>query len=193
MDKLEFQNDLTSSPIPFVVSKWVLERVPFIFGTDNVGHIEWKEALAKKLGVDSRAMIITGSAGCGFSLSPVKEYKSFNSTSDIDVALISHFHFDLAWHELRNLGTRRYDLTPVEQSHVQEHVERLIYWGTIATDKILALLPFGGTWIPALSDASSSSPADGREVKVRIYRDFESLRQYQMHGFRKLRSKAIAA
>ncbi|MEP7212538.1 MAG: hypothetical protein ABI791_05665 [Acidobacteriota bacterium] len=191
MKKSEFQTDLVSKPLSILTSKWVLERIPSIFGTDSQGYIEWKEQLASGLRVDSRAMLITGSASCGFSLSPWKEYRDFDSDSDIDVALVSQRHFDLSWHALRTLGPRLYSLTPKQRTDVQNHVERLIYWGTIAADKILPVLPFAKEWNTALENAAGNSPIDGREVKVRIYRDFESLKSYQVTNFEKLRDALI--
>ena len=38
------------------------------------------------------------------------------------------------------LGTKRFDLTPKQSSSLDDHVNRLIYWGTIATDKLLEIL-----------------------------------------------------
>lgn len=188
MSKSEFKDDLTSQPISYLVSKWILERTPYIFEGNNYAYISWKEELAENLGVDSRAIIITGSAGCGFSLNPAKDYRDFNDESDVDVALVSQYYFDVAWHGLRTLGTRRYDLTPRQRAEVDDHVKRLIYWGTIATDKILSILPFGKRWIPALEVSRPVIPINGREIKVRVYRDFESLRAYQTNGFGELRS-----
>jgi len=74
--KNSFKDDLASLPISYLVSKCILERIPYIFDDDNHAYdnhayINWKEELAKNLGVDSRAIIITGSAGSGFSLNPI--------------------------------------------------------------------------------------------------------------------------
>jgi hypothetical protein len=191
MNKSEFQSDLVSKPIPYLASKWVLERIPFVFGTDNNAYIEWKESLAGELEVDSRAISITGSASCGFSLSPFKDYQDFSAQSDVDVALVSQHHFDLAWHTLRTLGTKLYSLSPKQQNSVKDHGGRLIYWGTIATDKILPILPYGKSWEKALVKAGSGPPLNGREVKARVYRDFGSLKAYHINSFEKLRDNII--
>jgi hypothetical protein len=187
MSKIEFQSDLGNLQLGFLASKWILERTPFLFGDDALAFIKWKEVLAAEVDVDSRSMIVTGSASCGFSLSLEKKYSDFAITSDVDVALVSPSHFDIAWRALRNLGTKRYDLTPRQRLDIEDHMNRLIFYGTIATDKILPLLPFATTWVKALSSASRVAPVDGRSVKARIYRDFESLREYQIMGLKKLR------
>jgi len=187
MSKDTFLTELQENPISFMVSKWIIDRIPFVFEDNLESYIEWKENPANELGIDSKAMIFVGSSGCGFSLNPRKNYKKFDSKSDIDVAIISQFYFDSAWHHLRNLGTGRYSLTPKQQTSVQEHVSRFIYWGTIATDTILEILPFGKNWILALEKAKIKKPIDNRSIKIRLYRDFESLRDYQKNNFQKLK------
>jgi len=194
MSKDIFLTELQEKPISFMVSKWIVDRIPFVFEDNLESYIEWKENLAKELGVDSKAMIFVGSSGCGFSLNPSKNYKEFNDESDIDVAIVSQFYFDLAWHHLRNLNAKqRYSLTPKQQISVQEHVSRFIYWGTIATDTILEILPFGKHWILALERAKAKKPIDNREIKIRLYRDFESLRAYQRNNFEKLRGELLTS
>lgn len=142
----EFKYELIDNPTSFICSKWVLDRVPFVFNDDRITFIKWKEELASKLGIDPKAMVLTGSASCGFSLNPYKNYREYNDGSDIDIAVVSELHFDIAWKTLRNLGTKRFDLTPKQKASLQDHVDRLIYWGTIATDKLLELFPFGKEW-----------------------------------------------
>lgn len=186
--KLELQNENTS----YVASRWMMDRIPFIFGEDSVQHIRWKEALAAHLGADSRAISIIGSSCLGFSLNPYKNFKMFDTTSDIDVAIISAHYFDVSWHCLRNLGTRKYSLTREEKRSVDDHIKRLIYWGTIATDKIIGILPFGKEWLIALSQMANISPTEAREINVRIYRDFESLRAYQVNNLEKIRNQLLS-
>lgn len=192
MSKNIFFTELQEKPISFMVSKWIVDRIPFVFDSNLEFYIEWKENLAHELGIDSKAMIFVGSAGCGFSLNPRKNFKEFDTESDIDIAIISQFYFDSAWHHLRNLGTKRYSLTPKQKSSIDEHVKRFIYWGTIATDTILEILPFGKIWVPALEKAKVKKPIDNRDIKIRLYRDFESLRAYQKKNFEKLRTELIS-
>ena len=85
--------------------------------------------------------------------------------SDIDVAIISHHHFDLAWHELRNLGANYYSLNTLQRDSIDKHKSKYIYWGTIATDKILPVLSFGKEWIIGLSNMAQIHPSEGKEIK----------------------------
>jgi hypothetical protein len=66
------------------------------------------------------------------------------------------------------------------------HRRNLVFDGTIATDQLLGRLPFGPRWSAALGRASNREPTTGRVVKARIYRDFESVRAYQLRGLRRL-------
>lgn len=186
--KDEFLLDLIDLPTSFLVSKWLVERTPHIFENDNLEYIKWKEELSRRLNIDSKAIIFTGSSSCGFSLNPRKNYREFSETSDIDLALISNHHFDIAWRTLRNIGTKIFDLTPKQKNSYYDHINRLIYWGTIATDKILELLPFGNEWSIQLMELSQLPPANGRVINIRIYKDFESLRAYQVTNFDKLKT-----
>lgn len=191
MSKEKFKKELLEEPISFLVSKWVIDRIPFVFDGNREEYILWKETLARKLEIDGKAIIFTGSSGCGFSLNPSKNYKDFDVKSDIDIALISQHHFDIAWHCLRNLKSKRLGLTGRQKSSVQDHVSRLIYWGTIGTDKILEILPFGKPWVIALEDMKKIKPLEGRDINIRIYKDFEALRAYQNNGFEILRNELL--
>lgn len=189
--KDDFFKDLQEKKDSYIVSKWILDKIPYIFKDDLEQYINWKELLSNKIKVDSRAICITGSANCGFSLNPQKNYRKFNDESDIDVAIISTHYFDISWHYLRNMGSERYNLLPKQKASITDHVNRLIYWGTIATDKILPILPFGIEWSKALIDMSKENRTSGREIKVRIYKDYESLRAYHINNITKLRNKYL--
>ncbi|MDR7372274.1 hypothetical protein [Flavobacterium aquidurense] len=183
----DFKEELLSNPTSFICSKWILDRVPFIFNNDRIAYIKWKEELASKLGIDSKAISLTGSSSCGFSLSPTKLFRNFNKHSDIDIAIISELHFNIAWSELRNLGSKQLSLTSKQKNSYHDHKTRLIYWGTIATDQILEILPFGVSWSLNLLEMSNLAPANGRTINIRLYKDYEALRAYQVANLDKIR------
>lgn len=187
----DFKSEITNSDISFMTSKWIIEKVPFIFSDNLELYIKWKEMLANKIGVDSKAIVITGSASVGFSLNPDNNLREFNVNSDIDVAIVSQHYFDISWHFLRNVGTKRYRYTRKQKDAIDEHRNRLIYWGTIATDKIIQILPFGEKWILALNEMAAFDPTKDRIINIRIYKDFEALRAYHLGNLKTIKDKII--
>lgn len=185
------KEDLKSLRAEDFVAKHIFDRVPFVFSSRDE-LIKWKTELSRGIDVDPASMIVVGSSAIGFSLNPYKNFKSFDEKSDVDVAVISHYHFQVAWRYLRSNGNRRHGLKRHQKIAWDEHVSNFIYWGVIATDKLLPLFPFASEWLPAISKASSPLIGD-REVKVRIYSDCESLRAYQNHSVRALKNTILTA
>jgi hypothetical protein len=187
----DFLDAIDTRPLPAVASEFILDRLPHVFGSREV-HLGWKEGLAATLGVDPCELIVVGSAATGVSLNPNKSsFKPFDSKSDVDVAVISYRHFDSAWEWMRRLGSGRFKLPLPAQTAFQEHVTRHVFYGVIATDKILAWLPFGSDWMPGLALPLIVDPVSGRDVNVRLYRDFSALRNYQLIGLRKARQRRL--
>jgi hypothetical protein len=171
----------TLSPDIFA-SQHIFEAVPFIFDGDLRAYVRWKTELSARLSIDPRAVAIVGSASLGFSLNPDKNLKKFDDTSDVDVAVVSYRHFEAAWDHLRKLGAALTAMTVEAQNAVQAHRRRYVFDGTIATDFILQYLPFAAEWLPAFAHMAGVAPTENRDIRARIYRDFDSLREYQLGG-----------
>lgn len=184
--------DLKKLPPHRFVSDRVLEPVPFIFSGNSSVYMEWRHDLGAALGVDPRAIAVVGSAAVGLSLNPNKRLAPFRDDSDVDVAVISVHHFESAWTWLRQLGASIHSLPAPARRSVVEHRERLVYWATIATDKLIGHMPIGKTWVPALATIGKKTPPSSRVVNVRLYRDFEALRAYQVEGVTALRQAPFA-
>jgi hypothetical protein len=69
----------------------------------------------------------------------------------------------------------------------------LVYYGAIATDKLLPYMPFGPAWVQATASLAAAVPISGREVNIRLYRDNESLAGYQTHSITKLRDRLLSS
>lgn len=62
---------------------------------------EFKLYMSKKLEIHVNNIAIVGSAKMGFSLSPDKNYRTFNDESDIDLVLVSdRIYKSSRWHLL---------------------------------------------------------------------------------------------
>ena len=178
----QFTKDFVTYEYDFLVSKWVVEKIPYIFKEDYETFLQTKLKLSKLLKVDSCSIIFVGSACTGFSLSPFKNLREFNEKSDIDIAIVSHYYFDVAWHAIRN--TNPFDYNTEVQSAIKEHATKFIYWGTIATDKILGIMPFAKEWIHAQEVISKEPVFENRKVNFRLYQDHEALRAYHLRNFK---------
>lgn len=172
---------------------YVLDRVPAIFESREQ-YADWRSKLGVGLEVDPLCLTVVGSTSVGVSLSPRKLYQPFHQSSDVDVAVISARHFDEAWRYLRSLG-------PLDRLKGHADINDLFKWhrkslvfdGTIATDRLLPYLPFGASWQTALGGAARLAPTQDRDIKARIYRDFDSLREYHRKNIEQLKTTAIAA
>jgi hypothetical protein len=183
--------DLSSmSPEAFVASH-IFDRCPAVFQSRD-DFIKWKLDLARRLDVDAASITLVGSAAVGISLNPNKSFREFDQKSDVDVAVISQYHFQVAWRYLRANGKDRYKLSPRQKNAWDDHVQKLIFWGTIATDKLLPIFPFARAWAQAALEASKVAAIADREVKFRIYADYEALRSYQVRSVKSSRDTYIA-
>jgi hypothetical protein len=75
-----------------------------IFGScmqlDDESYYGLKAAVAEQFHIHPNEIIVVGSTKLGFSIAPMKRYRAFGETSDIDVAIISPQLFDHVWHEV---------------------------------------------------------------------------------------------
>lgn len=165
-------------------SKWAIERLPDVFNGNYEKYIKTKHLIADKIGVDGCCIVFVGSSCTGFSLSPYKDYKCFNDDSDIDIAIISDYYFTIAWRSIRNV--QYWKQVKATQDAINDHVNRLIYYGTIATDKILGLMPFAKEWLAAINELGNVKELENREIHFRLYKDFESLRCYHLQNFKNI-------
>lgn len=186
-----FINQLIEEPPEHLASVWILDRIPYPFEGDAKKFALWRKELADQIEVDASELIITGSGAFGISLNPNKNFRYFDKNSDIDVAIVSEYFFNTAWRHLRNIGSDIHKLPPAAKQSVSDHVKKYIYWGTIATDKLLPYLPFGKKWGIALGTMAKNEATYGRTIKARIYKDFDSLRAYQVNNLKGLRTQEL--
>ena len=179
----EFKRDYEHNSLEFVSSKWIFERIPFVFGEDYTCFINTKLIISKALGVDLCSIFFVGSSSLGFSLNPAKNLKPFDETSDIDIAIVSHYFFDIAWRTIQDIDFST--ITFPIQNAIKDHRERLIYWETIALDKILGVMPFGKEWMSVLEKLQSEAIFCNRKISFRLYRNHEALRRYHINNFQK--------
>lgn len=159
---MTIRNDIMAAlgklPAEDFLSAHMFDRIPHVFSENRGIFLAWKKALSRAIDVDPACVTFVGNSALGMSLNPAKGFKMFDDQSDIDVGIISHYHFTIAWRYLRTQRHRRLAVDVKTRAAWDEHVTRLIYWGTIATDRLLGILPFGRQWlaITAICDELST-------------------------------------
>ena len=191
---MEVRNELMSVESDIFVSRYIMDAVPFIFNDSFMEFIEWKHRIAKALKIDPRDIIITGSACLGVSLNPQKNFKKFDATSDIDIGIISPHYFGIAWHEIRNLDLTNLDTR--SRTKINDHKNRLIFYGTIAMDQIWEKISFGIQWNNALTEIKlkyddGDEGIGNREWHYRIYMDHKAFRDYQINSIKTAKEKML--
>jgi len=161
------------------ISKWIIDAIPFICGQNYSLYLQWRHYIAKQIGIDPNDIFISGSSCLGFSLSPHKMLRNFNNKSDIDVCIVSENYFNIAWYELRSIKSHsQYMSLEKFRGAIDAHRTKYIYWGTIATDKILGVFSFGSKWSEALETSRRFTCFENRDFNFRIYKDNKSFRDY---------------
>lgn len=179
----ELIKDCSEKPYEIVISKWIVEKIPVIFNDNKEEFLRIKSLIAQGLRVDMCSVVFVGSSCTGFSLSPKKDFKTFDNESDIDIAIISHHHFNLAWRWMRQIDMS--SLTGKERYEISEHRKHFVFDGAIATDHILPLLPFGKQWGAILTAISNEPVFGGREINFRLYQDHKSLIDYHVNNIKR--------
>src|SRR5262245_8261252 len=98
--RAELQEDLKNLKVETFAMRRLFATQPLIFDKAH-DCSDWKIKLAEKIQVDPCAIFLIGTACTGISLNPNKNYKAFDKTSDIDVAVVSSYHFEVGWRALR--------------------------------------------------------------------------------------------
>lgn len=187
------RKELEDIPVDRFCSEYIFERTPYVFGGNWRGYLEWKSELARLIEVDAHNLRIVGSAAVGVSLSPMKNLKPFDDESDIDVAVLSAYRFDVAWRTLRSMSKSKILALPKKQRKaINGHIQAHVFRGTITTDNTLQLLPFNRDWMEALQLMAHRDPTMDRTINIRLYRDADSLRAYQVDGLKQLRETLLS-
>ena len=101
--RTELQDDLRNLNVETFAMRRMFDVLPHVFATSH-GWSDWKICLAKRLNVDPCSIFLIGTACTGISLNPFKDYKAFDADSDVDVAIVSNYHFELGWRAFREIG-----------------------------------------------------------------------------------------
>jgi hypothetical protein len=175
--------------LKLAAGKLIIDRLPATFESKDQ-YFEWRAKLAEGLEVDDRDIVLVGSAQTGRSLNAKKQFKVFTTTSDLDIAVVSRRHFDIAWHWFRHADPLLIPFDDEGKRLFVRHREQYIFDGMIAANYFLQYLPFGNAWMRELQRSTPHLPLSlqGRKMNVRIYMDNEALRHAQANSLQTYRN-----
>ncbi|GAB3292654.1 hypothetical protein GCM10027563_31890 [Parasphingorhabdus pacifica] len=184
----EFWRELSSlgREVDYFVTARLLDGTPAVWPKE-LNYIRWRHLVATQLGVDPMGVQLVGSARLGYSINPGKNFRWFDSNSDLDIAVVSPDYFDKAWEELRGI---------IEHQHFEgrkNYLRKLVFEECIALDVVLPHLSFGEHWSQCrdlfLQDLSGKFR--NCSINYRLYRNHKSLRSYQIKSVNFARDRAI--
>lgn len=178
---------LATESVDRFVSERLFDGVPAVFDSQEA-HRQWRHRVGDHLDVDPSAVVVVGSGAFGCSMRADKGFRRFSPDSDVDAAVVSHRFFEIAWFHLRRARAQRYGLPAEAQDDLEKWARRRVFSGVIIANVLLPHLPFGPGWQKALGTPEVADPVGGRTINVQIYRDLESLREYQVQSLAKTKT-----
>jgi hypothetical protein len=152
-----------------------------VFATEEK-YVAFKSEVASRLtGVEQ--VSIVGTANWRFSLNPKKDFKEFDRTSDVDVAVISSSQFHLTWNEMRKFHRDRWYQLPLEARETLRRNGENVYSGFASP-----------MWIPdigcplkfehkRLLNKLSNKEVGYRPVKMLFFKNEAEAIDYYKRGF----------
>lgn len=146
---------------------------------------EFKLYMSKKLDLHVNNIAIVGSAKMGFSLSPEKNFREFNESSDIDLVVVSDQIFKLSWQAFLELHLKNYltSYAPVAKN---------IFKGFVSLKDIDTRANFFDGWarkVEPLKKDFQTIFGIPHEINYRVYDSWESVERYHTVGLRILKEK----
>ncbi|HFQ5380193.1 TPA: hypothetical protein ACGUMU_003423 [Vibrio vulnificus] len=106
MSLTAFKNEIRSNNPKDLALRWFSKSQIHAIGTES-DYLEFKSQIRADY-PNATDIAVMGSGNWGFSLSPHKRFKSYDSTSDIDVAIISDQDFNSIWDDIREYHRQNY-------------------------------------------------------------------------------------
>lgn len=180
---------ITAENPPDWIDRHFLRQDPFIFSDASSTFHDIACRVASELEVDRNGIFCIGSGAIGLSVNPLKltngHLKRLDADSDLDLAIISARHFELAWQDLLRATQPHLEQVSKELEETLTWQRKRLFDGAILANRLLGTLSYGKSWIPALDRVSESiTIALDRNVRVEawVYRDYWSLRNYVAKG-----------
>lgn len=183
---------------PRWIDQHFLRQDPHVFAGKTPSFHDTACELANRLDVERNGIFCIGSGAIGLSINPANiengHLAEFNVDSDLDIAIISSRHFELAWRELLIATQPHLKEVPKEVEENLGWQKKRLFDGAILVNKLLGALSFGPEWLAAI-DVVSGQVGDALDRNIKtdfwIYRDYWSLRNYVGRGIVMCQTKLL--
>lgn len=159
------------------LERFLRQRV--VFGAcrelaDDV-HGLLREAVAEEFHIHPNHVIVVGSTKLGYSISPAKPFKPFDSESDLDLAVVDGQLFDQYWEEMHRL---RKAAVPWPEFG---DFRRYHFNGWMRPDK-LPVAEIRNNWFDFFAGLQRSGIGGGLPLRAGLYKSWYFLEAYQAVG-----------
>ena len=147
----------------------------------------FKEIVSSNLNISFHSMQIVGSAKIGYSLSPNKLFIPFHdgnskeTSSDIDIAIVSERLFQRFWDKLRKVHG-------IWNRYYYDQLTRSIFRGYINDKELMKIEGIREEWNEMISPINVSLQdrlGFIHPITYRLYRYWDDLEDYQLYGISK--------
>ncbi|MGE6259778.1 hypothetical protein ACQKCU_18175 [Heyndrickxia sporothermodurans] len=149
------------------------------------------EIISNNLSISMKNILIVGSGKTGYSFSPQKALREFDSDSeiesDVDIAIISDKYFFEYWNLARKEVSVRY-------SRYYNEISSGIFNGYISKNTLEDIPTIRRVWndrIRATKKELKERAKFQHPINFRIYRSWEDLEEYHIKGINKLKKVII--
>jgi len=182
---IAFDADIPDLNDTQMVRKHILSGSPYIL-QDGV-YFALREQIAVRFAIHPNEVLMVGSGKLGFSIKPIRRWKPFGDTSDIDLAIISSSLFDLYWKSVHKYvadggwwGKCKPFLRSLLHGWIRQDLLPPAHAFTMAKD-----------WWEFFNAISSSHEYGNIKIAAGIYRDFDFLENYQTRCIKMCRQNRL--
>lgn len=197
MSEEEIRYDLLHMEEADIVKKYLLSTEVWYFtGYQKMNYDAFltrldimNKVIAKHLGISMKNILVVGSGKTGYSFSPTKLLKKFDSDieneSDIDIAIISDKYFSECWNLARCETSARY-------TRYYTDISSGVFNGFICKKALEEIPSIRIVWnekVRRLKIELQQEVSIEHPINFRIYRSWEDLEAYHTRGIGKLKKK----
>lgn len=189
ISKEAFRDELRAAPAHDFYQQMIFSNEAYVFslGQDQPAasrsYDKFKERVSSHFDVSRHNVCLIGSGKTGYSLAPQKNFKLYNSESDIDVVIVSPHRFDRLW----NLYVRlHYFEAGFKSKTVQYDVFRQFVSFKQLPETNAELLSIEKQLGPLRRELEREFYISS-EINFRIYHNWEAVELYHIHGIQKIK------